>query len=405
MTSPTGRFAPPTVIVLGLLASLFARGTALAAQQAPSTARAAAPAPAPAPGRVEGRVVMPGREKEIPVPGVVVTVHRVGPDSSGPLDSVRTKADGRYDIRFMRSGSEEAIYFAATVYSGIAYFSAPIRGDELRGDQAEITVFDTTSRAVPFTVQGHHVVVSAPGPTGERGIVEVYEVSNDTTVTGVGRDSLTAVWSAPLPAGATAFQAGQGDVAPSAIIARGGRALVLAPWGPGVKQVSFAYQLPDRSFPLRFALEHLTVVLEVLLEEPGAQARATSLRAQENATTQGRSFKRFLAQGAPAGEEVRIDVPGAASSTRGTVLGALAAVIALAMLGALWRALSRRGAAGPAPLRSASDDAESLAAAIAALDARHEANDPTLPEARWRDERAQLKARLDQLLASVADGT
>ena len=97
-----------------------------------------------------------------PVSGVVVTVHRVGPDSSGPLDSVRTKADGRYDIRFMRSGSEEAIYFAATVYSGIAYFSAPIRGEELRGDQAEITVFDTTSRTVPFTVQGHHVVVSAP---------------------------------------------------------------------------------------------------------------------------------------------------------------------------------------------------------------------------------------------------
>lgn len=401
MRSP-GRWGSPRArLVIAFVACLAcARADETLAQKLDSAARA----PAPAPGRVEGRVVTPGREAEIPVQGLFVTVHRVGPDSSGPLDSVRTDALGRYDLRFRRFGSEDAIYFAATVHRGIAYFSAPIRGAELRGDQAEITVFDTTSRPVPFTVQGHHIVVSAPGPTGERGVVEVYEVSNDTTVTAVGRDSLAAVWSAPLPAGFTGFQPGQGDVAPSAIVARDGRAIVLAPWGPGVKQVSFAYQLPERSFPLRFALEHLTVVLEVLLEEPGAQARATSLRAQENATTQGHSFKRFLGQGAPAGEQVRIDVPAAAAGTRGAVLGGLAIVIALAMLGALWRALARRSAAGPPPPRTVAEDRESLAAEIAALDARHEANDPALPTDRWREERARLKARLDQLLSSRAAG-
>jgi hypothetical protein len=32
---------------------------------------------------------------ETPVPGIVVTIHRVGADSSGAIDSVRTDAQGR----------------------------------------------------------------------------------------------------------------------------------------------------------------------------------------------------------------------------------------------------------------------------------------------------------------------
>ena len=44
-------------------------------------------------------------------------------------------------------------------------------------------MFDTTSGPVPLMVQGHHLVVSAPKPDGGREIVEVYELSNDSTVT------------------------------------------------------------------------------------------------------------------------------------------------------------------------------------------------------------------------------
>src|SRR5687768_9185000 len=118
----------------------------------------------------------------MPVPDVIVTLHRVGPDSAGPVDSVRTDATGRYAFRFRRWGSPDAIYFAASVYRGIAYFSAPLRGVTMRGDEHEIMVFDTTSRPLRFGVQGHHLVVGAPRPTGLRDIVEVYELSNDTVV-------------------------------------------------------------------------------------------------------------------------------------------------------------------------------------------------------------------------------
>jgi hypothetical protein len=47
----------------------------------------------------------------------------------------------------------------------------------------------------------------------------------------------------------------------------------------------------------------------------------------------------------------------------------------------------------------ARENVESLAAAIAALDARHEARDPTLPADRYATERAALKARLSAVLA------
>jgi len=357
----------------------------------------------PTPAVVSGRVVVPSPQSETPVAGVIVTVHRVGPDSAGPLDSVRTDARGRYTVHYTRFGSDQALYFAAAVYRGIAYFTSPLRGERTEGDEAEITVFDTTSHAVPLSIQGHHIVVSAPNATGVREVVEVYELSNDTTATLVPRDSLTPIWSARIPDDAIDFSPGQGDVAASALSRRGNRVDLFAPFGPGIKQLSFSYSLKDGAFPLKITLERQTSVLEVLLEEQAAQARAPSLRAQGEVTTQNRTFKRFLAQGAPAGETIRIDVPTAAGATRVNVLIAVAVVIVLAMIAALWRALARRVPRAASVPRAAGDapaTPESLVAAIAALDALHDAGDPSLDDARYAADRAALKARLASALAA-----
>jgi hypothetical protein len=367
----------------------------LRAQDAP---RPAGP-PTP-PSIVEGRVVRPAVTGEVPVPALWVTLHRVGADSAGPIDSIRTDARGAYRLTYRRWGNADAIYFVSAVYRGIAYFSAPLRAAITRGGEAEIVVYDTTSAPVRFTVQGHHYVVGAPRPTGQRDIVEVYEISNDTVVTAVGRDSLAAVWSAPLPRGFSAFTAASGDVSASALRARDGRVELVAPFSPGVKQVSFTYTLEARAFPLEIVLDRPNALLEVLLEEAAAQVRAPSLRSEGTATTQGRTFKRFLGQNAPAGERVRIDVPSSAAAARSTVVVALLVGVALAMLGALWVAY-RRGAR-VRRVETAPESVESLAAAIAALDARHEARDPTLPQERYAAERAALKARLSAVLAAGA---
>jgi hypothetical protein len=358
----------------------------------------AAPAP---PSRVEGRVVRPAITGETPVPDVLVTIHRVGADSSGPIDSVRTDARGAYRFVYRRWGNPNAIYFVSAVYRGIAYFSSPMRAAVVQGDEAEIMVFDTTTSPVRFTVQGHHYVIGGPRPTGVRDIVEVYEISNDTVVTALGRDSLSAVWSAPLPRGFTDFTPASGDVAASSLRARDGRVELTAPFAPGVKQLSFTYRLDADAFPLEITLDRPNALLEVLLEEPLAQVRSASLRSQGTATTEGRTFKRFLAQNAPAGERVRIEVPSDAAATRSIVIVALSVAVMLAMISALFIAY-RRGAGARRVVLEPRESVESLAGAIAALDARHEAHDASLSEEEYAAQRTALKARLSAVLAAGA---
>ena len=349
---------------------------------------------------VSGHVASPGLKTERPIAGVTVTVHRVGNDSSGPVDSVVTDAQGLYRINYRRFGNDDAIYFAAAVYRGIAYFSAPLKSLHAAGEDGEITVFDTTSRPIDLHVRGHHLVVSAPRPDGIRSIVEVWELSNDTTATLVQRDSTASVWTTPLPSGATDFAGGEGDVSGASMRASAGRVRLQAPFGPGVKQLSYSYSLPASAFPLSLKADAAAVVMEVLVEESGAQVTGTNLRAMAAATTGGRTFKRFLAQDVPAGSVTKVTVPVTTQALRTKVLVALACVISLVMLGALGRALLR---ARPAPRRAAPTARETqdeLAASIALLDARRERGDATLDDATYAAERTALKARLANALAA-----
>ena len=79
---------------------------------------------------------------------------------------------------------------------------------------------------------------------------------------------------------------------------------------------------------------------------------------------------------------------------------ALLVAAALAMVGALWVAYRRGSGARPA-LAVQAESVESLAAAIAALDARHDAQDPSLGAEEYTAERAALKSRLSAMLAAT----
>ena len=79
------------------------------------------------------------------------------------------------------------MYFASSTHSGVAYFTAPLPPRDATGDDAEITVFDTTSAPVRIQTRGRHLVVSASSVDGRRTLVEVFELSNDTHGDGGGR--------------------------------------------------------------------------------------------------------------------------------------------------------------------------------------------------------------------------
>jgi len=264
-----------------------------------------------APQQVSGRITRPGKESMLPVGGVWVVLHRVGPDRAGPLDSIRSDPRGRYAFSYERSGSEDAIYFVSASYDGIAYFTPPLAEGKVSGDDGEVSVFDTTSHPVPITLRGHHVVVSAVDANGLRSVVEVYDLSNDSSVTRIAPTDTPkdATWQTHVPAGLTNFQASQGDIPASAISYAKGVVSVYAPIAPGIKQLSFSYSLPAKSFPLSLPLEKETGIYEMMIEEKAGSVTGPHVREVDPVTVEGRNFRRFLASDMPENSVAVIDLP------------------------------------------------------------------------------------------------
>jgi hypothetical protein len=150
------------------------------------------------------------------------------------------------------------------------------------------------------------------------------------------------VWRAPIPDAATAFQAGEGDISSASISGGAGKAEVFAPLAPGVKQVSFSYTLPSGALPLALPPSGDSLVLEVLLEEPGAVAAGAGLRSAESVTVDGHHLSRWLSPNAP--NNAVVSITAAPRTDRMTyAVAALVIAIAGAMLIALIAALRRGG--------------------------------------------------------------
>ncbi|MEP7066337.1 MAG: hypothetical protein ABI889_09915 [Gemmatimonadota bacterium] len=369
------------------------------------------PVPPGTSSSVDGRVVHPRQAKLAPVGGVWVTIHRVASDTAGPLDSARVGADGRFRFSYKRTGTADAVYFVSAMYDGIAYFSRPLTTAHVSGDDATIVVFDTTSIAFPLAIKGRHIIVSSPSVDGSRQVVEAYEIANESDQTLVSPDDAHPSWSAPLPPGAANVQAGESDISAAAISASNGRLRVTAPMAPGLKQLSISYTVPQSAFPLHVPLEQSATVLELLLEEPKAQARGASLKAVAPATIERRVFQRYLGADAPAGASIDIEVPviHAAQNVRvyWWIAGALAALMA-AGLGAWYaRARGRNPIAAAGARARVPDSTELLAREIASLDAEFERNETTDAAARaaYEERRRTLKRQLASALDASAPPT
>ena len=340
------------------------------------------------------------------VPNAMVTLHRVGKDGQGPLDSVRTSANGQYHFSFRTKGAPDAVYFTSVTWGGIAYFTAPLRNTVVRDRDAEITVFDTTTRVFPFTVSGRHLIVSAADTTAHRTVIEVFELSNDSTLTVISGDTKTGkpTWNVAVPGDARDVKVGQGEISADAFTAVPGRVSVFSAIAPGVKQISFSYRIPTQSFPLSFVLEHGASVLEVLLEDPIGKVTGAGLAPTDPVSLENRNFRRFLAQDAKDGSTIIVDLPAGPSIGRNLYIATLLGGIGVIMLLILLRAMQRRRPVTygmPAPTRVEAPLADRLAREIADLDAtfaRHENPGDSL-RAAYDERRAELK---DALAAEIA---
>lgn len=337
----------------------------------------------------------------MPVAGQWVVLHRVGSDRAAPLDSVRSGPDGRFRFRYAPSGAEDALYFVSSRHQGIAYFSPPLRTIVVRGGDADIMIYDTTSDTTTLLVQGRHIVVSAARGS-KRQVAEVFEIENEGTRTVVARDSTTPLWTTHLPAQAESASVAPGDISAGAVAFRPTRVEVFAPVSPGVRQLVVTYLLPADAFPFALPVERPVSVLEVLLEEPRADAEGARLAEVAPATIEGRTFRRFLAQDVPATAVIRVSAPPPVERNR-SAMRVLAVVMALAMLGALFAWLyRRRNGTLRSKVQGHSSTVDLLIAELATLDARFEKD--TSPDAEnraaYERQRVALKDRIARELAA-----
>ena len=335
--------------------------------------------------------------RPVPVARQWVVLHRVGSDRSGPLDSVRTDAGGRYRMRYEPLGDPDALYFVSARYSGIAYFSSPLRAAAVRAGDADIIVYATTSDTSSLRLQGRHLVLSAPRGV-RREVAEVFEIENPGFQTVVPRDSSSPVWSTTLPARAESVTVAPSDVSMTAVAIRNSRAEVFAPISPGVRQLVLTYQLPAAEFPLSLPAARDISVLEVLLEEPRAVVEGARLNEVAPAAIDQRMFRRFLAQDVPASAVMRVTAPEPVGQNR-TAMLVLEIVVAAAMLSALiaWFALKR---GRPLTAEGRAPRADVLIAQLATLDAAFDPQTANFRRRAWHEqERAKLKDRIARALA------
>ncbi|MBA3888970.1 MAG: hypothetical protein H0X64_00410 [Gemmatimonadaceae bacterium] len=300
---------------LALLTAGFLLGIAVPASRAGAQDVPLAPEPL---SSVVGRVVVArAGEEPRPIPGTWVALSRIGNDTAGVIDSVRTASDGAYRFTYRRFGDPDAIYFTDATYGGVAYFTDPLRGLNVTGEDADLVVFDTVSAPAgaksPLRVRGRHFVVGAALPRGRRAVVEVFELTNDTSLTIVPRSDVDPVWSAALVPGAEQAEVGDGDVSASVVHFRDGRAELFAPIAPGLRQLSIHYTVPESAFPLTLALPDSLEVLEVLLAGSGGTATGAGLHAERGVTIEEEPYARFLSRQAEAGDEVVIRIAGSAA--------------------------------------------------------------------------------------------
>jgi hypothetical protein len=350
---------------------------------------------------VSGRVLLGKRAGPQPVPGIWIALHRVDTrrgakaGESGPIDSMRTTAAGGYAFRYRATVHDNVIYFVMPTYSGIAYPN-PLRARDIAGADGDIVVFDTTSAPYPITVAGRHLIVFGPRDGDSRTIGEVFELSNDSTMTVVGEPQ-RPTWSVAVPPGLSGIQVDpNGEVSQSAVAHRSDRVDVYAALSPGVRQLSFSYALPNDRFPLSLPLEGETAQLEVLVQEPRAHVTGAGLREVAPVPLQGAMFRRFLADHVPANAVVKVTVPASASGTP-TMIPILLTVLAAAMVLALALALKRQPLA---PVRRV-DPLDEVLRQLATREARRERAGDAAGPALGDAESAAMRKRAAALLAGA----
>jgi len=294
---------------------------------------------------VSGRVLRGGRDT-VPLGNAWVVLHRLSRDASGPLDSVRSDARGRYRMTLRRPDSTSA-YAISVWFDSIAYFSLPLNVIGRPAVHVEdLIAFPTTSSGVPMHLARRLATVARANEDGTREVLEILELENTGVATRVTSDTLAPTWAGRVPAGAGQLRAGQGDISSDAVQFRHDSVIVFAPIPPGpAKQFSYGYSLPSATRVLVLPIDQPTGEVNLLVEDTVAVVSAPSLESLGIKELEQRRFAAYRAGPLAPGNKVTIRLP-AGKLRAEMVWPYIKWVLAAVMLAALLWALRRRR---PAP--------------------------------------------------------
>ena len=241
---------------------------------------------------LRGRVLL----DDVPLPSTQVILHRVGSDTSGPLDSLNTRPDGRFRFRLPSvpdSGVEQTVYFASVLHEGVSYFGSAIHLAVQLDTLYEIRVYDTEPAPVAgaaLPLQARYMLLEEH--QGFWTATDLLQVNNP------GQRTLVAVaqgatWGYTFPEGASDLEVGGAEMTPNAAELIDGRLRVTSSIPPGMREFVVRYRLADPFVTL--SLPGFTGEMELLVREPAPPLEVAGLQsAPPVEMEQGVTYRRFV---------------------------------------------------------------------------------------------------------------
>lgn len=349
---------------------------------------------------------------EIPS-GLTVTLHGFDDMQESITFSTTVTPDGTYTIENVEMPAGRA-FISSLEQDGVVYSSDVAMVEDGRTSlDLPISFFETSTDSSALVVDRLHLLLEYIEPDILR-VVELYIISNPTEKTIVASEKDSPLLTFALPEGATNLQFEDGQLGERYVETTGGFGDI-TPIRPGMSQhqVVFSYDLPyKRKLQFTQSMQLPVSAAVMLIPEDGLKVKSEQLTDMGIRDVQGVNYRMYSSGQLEADSDLKMTISGrpgggslipTAGSSTSLLIGLLAFGVALVGVG-IW--LYRRYQAGEkdqveeagegAWEETSPSDPEELLDAILALDDQYQAGD--LPEGAYRQRRAELKARLKDLM-------